>query len=290
MRDLWRGYELDRAGLAVLGTMKHTFKAIEPRFGDIPGDGITIADCRAHTEERRKKGIKNGTINTELGHLRMVLLWARDHGLISNAPKIERPQKPAPKDRHLEKHEAVRLIAAAKAPHVQLAIHLMLATAARVSAILELKWDRVDFNKRQIYLRDPDDPTRRKGRAVVPINDTLYAALKSARSLAASDYVVEWAGGPVKSLKRGIATAAREARLDFVTPHVCRHSAAVWMAEGGRSMSEIAQYLGHNDSKITERVYARFSPSHLREAASTLELGFNIVPTCSMLPKEENKG
>ena len=44
------------------------------------------------------------------------------------------------------------------------------------------------------------------------------------------------------------------------------------MAEAGHPMSEIAQYLGHADSRITERVYARYSPSHLRRAADALEI------------------
>jgi integrase len=44
------------------------------------------------------------------------------------------------------------------------------------------------------------------------------------------------------------------------------------MAEEGVPMQQIAQYLGHNDSSTTERVYARFSPDYLREAAKALNL------------------
>jgi len=44
------------------------------------------------------------------------------------------------------------------------------------------------------------------------------------------------------------------------------------MAEAGISMSEIAQYLGHSDSTITERVYAKYSPEYLKTAASALEV------------------
>ena len=32
------------------------------------------------------------------------------------------------------------------------------------------------------------------------------------------------------------------------------------MAEAGVPMSVIAQYLGHSDSRLTERVYAQYSP------------------------------
>lgn len=36
-------------------------------------------------------------------------------------------------------------------------------------------------------------------------------------------------------------------------------------------MSEIAAYLGHSDSLITERIYAKFSPGYLAQAAKALE-------------------
>jgi site-specific recombinase XerD len=84
--------------------------------------------------------------------------------------------------------------------------------------------------------------------------------------------VIEWAGKRVKSLKRGIKTARAEARNSkTVSPHVLRHSAAVHMAEEGRSMEEIDQSLGHSDINVTRKIYARFSPSYLKEAAAALE-------------------
>jgi len=43
------------------------------------------------------------------------------------------------------------------------------------------------------------------------------------------------------------------------------------MAEAGVPMSEIAQYLGHSSTNVTERVYARFSPDYLRKAAAALD-------------------
>ena len=44
------------------------------------------------------------------------------------------------------------------------------------------------------------------------------------------------------------------------------------MAEAGVPMAKIAQYMGHSDSRITERVYARFAPEHLKDAASDVGL------------------
>lgn len=290
VNDLWQAYTLDKDGRAVLATMQHTWKALKERFGTRDGESLTKDDCRAHTNDRRQSGIADGTIHTELGHLRTVLVWAEKNKLIGKAPEIERPSKPDPKDRHLTRDEAQRILAAAKTPHLKTAIHLMLGTAARITAILELTWDRVDFERRLIYLRDPTDKVKRKGRAIVPINATLLTALREAKAGALTEHVVEWAGQPVKSLKRGIATAASNAKVEDVSAHVFRHTAAVWMAEAGVPMEEISQYLGHSNVEITRRVYARYSPEHLRKAASALEFGLYVVPPGSIEPVNKNAG
>nr|WP_321456264.1 tyrosine-type recombinase/integrase [uncultured Cohaesibacter sp.] len=104
------------------------------------------------------------------------------------------------------------------------------------------------------------------------MNDTVYHALLEAKSKAMTEHVITWGDKPVKSLKRSLATASAKAGLKRVTAHLLRHSAAVWMAEEGNSMSEIAQFLGHSDSRITEKVYAKYSPDYLRKTAKATEL------------------
>jgi len=270
--DLWAGYTRDREGRAVLETMKHTWKALEARFGPLEGEAVSIADCRAHVAARAKAGRSDGTIHTELGHLRMVLKWAETHQLIQRAPAIERPAKPEPKSAYLTRPEVAGMIDAAHAPHVRLAILLLIGTGARVTAALELTWDRVDFERRMIHLRNPFDKTRRKGRASVPINGKLTAALQEAHKGAQTPFVVEWAGKPVKSIKRGLRYAGTAVNRPDVSAHMLRHSAAVWLAEDGHSMDEISQFLGHGNSRITASTYARYSPDHLRSLAASLEI------------------
>ncbi|MFD2235950.1 tyrosine-type recombinase/integrase [Aureimonas populi] len=262
----------DREGRAVLKTMDCTWGVLKPRFGPLTADQITIALCRQHTKERQAAGISDGTIHTELGHLRTVLKWAEAHRLIDRAPAIERPAKPEPKSDYLTRAQVARMIECAKVPHIALAIRLLIGTGGRVTAALELTWDRVDMVRKLIHLRNPFDKARRKGRATVPINDSLMEALKEAKTGALSPYVIEYGGMPVQSIKRGIKAAAAAAKQPNVSPHVFRHSAAVWMAEAGHSMSEIAQYLGHADSRLTERVYSRYSPDHLRKLAASLDV------------------
>lgn len=268
--QIWQDYLAERQGRAVAKTMGYTGKAILPHFGALRPDQITTEHCRAYASKRRKAGIKDGSIWTELGHLRTALQWAQKTRRIEHAPFIERPQKPAPKERYLTRREIDRLLAAPCEPHIKLAMLLMLSTAGRVSAILELTWDRVDMERGLINLRTSENTTR-KGRAVVPMNSGLRAALQEAREAALSDHVVEWAGKPVKSIRKGIVSVAERAEVPNVSPHVFRHTSAVHMAEAGVPMSEISQYLGHSNASITERVYARYSPDHLRKAADVVD-------------------
>jgi integrase len=273
VKEIWNAFIADRDGRAIIATMVHTWKAIEHRFGALDGDAITVDDCRAHTSARRKAGIKDGTISTELGHLRMVLRWAEKRRQIDRASYIERPTPPARKEVHLTRAQCRALICAATMPHIRLYIVLALATGARNEALLDLTWKRCDFDRGLIDLRNPEINRPHKGRVIVPMNRTIRAALTEARDGALSDHVIEWAGEPIKSVKKGIKASARAAGIKTVSvsPHIFRHSAAVHMAEAGISIEVIAQYLGHEDVSVTRKKYARYSPTYLREAAAALE-------------------
>ena len=44
------------------------------------------------------------------------------------------------------------------------------------------------------------------------------------------------------------------------------------MAEAGVPVSEVAQYLGHTNTRITESTSARYSPEYLKGAARALDV------------------
>lgn len=269
--ELWQLYREEKTGRRIATSMEFEWRKMAPFFGNLRAEQVTTDHCRAYAEARRQMGKKDGTIWTELGHLRTVLRWAEAKRLVTFAPPIERPQKPAPKGRWLTVAEADRLIDAAKEHHIRLAILLMLETAGRIGAILELTWERIDFETGHINLRTTDTGPR-KGRAAVPMNPALRGALQRARDNALTEHVIEWAGKPVESIKTGFQRAVKDAGLGKdVTPHTLRHTAAVHMAQAGRPMSRIAQYLGHSSTSVTEKVYARYAPDHLREEAAVLD-------------------
>lgn len=247
-------------------SMVTAWRALQPYFAHVRPDQISRDMCRTYTDERRKGGVKNGTIIKDLGVLKAALRWAgRTDGAV-----FDMPPTPPPRDVYLTRAEFSRLMDACELPHIKLFILLALSTAGRASALLELTWDRVDMERGQIRLSAGE--RGRKGRATVPMTKSVRTALEAAAKARESHYVIEWSGQRVKSVKRAFATACRNAGLSGISPHVMRHTAAVWMAEDGIGMEEIAQFLGHSDPRVTYRVYARFSPNYLRKAATALEI------------------
>lgn len=244
--------------------LREAWKALAPTFGHLPPRQIDRALCRDYA---RLRGVSAGTLRKELSALRAALRWHDP-----NTPAVfEMPPNPQPRDRHLTRDEVRRLIDATRAHHLELFIRLAIHTAARKTAILSLQWRAVDFTRGEIRLGHVQ---RGKGRATVPITDSIRPYLETAYEACESkeEWVIEWGGRRVKDIKKGFAAACQAAGLEGVTPHVLRHTAAVWMAEAGVSMDEIAQYLGHTNPSVTYRVYARYSPAYLRRAARALEL------------------
>lgn len=226
---------------------------------------------RRYVTERR---VAAGSVLREAGILRAALSWAVEHQWITKAakPEISNPvPTPQPRDRWITRDEARRLLAACHMPHVRLFVMLGIMTAARHGAILELKWAQVNLDQLVIdYGRGHGN----KRRAVVPINAELEQALKAGKALACSEFVIEYRGEPLKSIKNGFQLACRRAGLKGVTAHVLRHSAATWMAMDAVPMREIARLLGDREATV-DRVYAKHSPSYLRRAANAVRLGLN---------------
>lgn len=243
------------------------WKAAKPFWGNLPV--VRVDEGSATSYRERRAHCKPITVRNELAVIRAALNWAEKRQLIKKAPFIQMPKLTSTPVGHLTKAEFRKVLDAAVAPHIALFLKVAVGTGARTNAILDLTWDRVYFDKRLIELNPRDRVQTSKYRATVPMNDQLFAALKEAKEGAMSDYVIEHGRDRVASIKKGFAAACQRAGVK-ATPHMMRHSAAVWMAEAGTPMAQIARFLGHTDSAITERVYAKFSPTFLAGAAEAL--------------------
>ena len=198
--------------------------------------------------------------------LRACLRW--HYG--KDAPQIVAPPPSKPRDRFITKEQRETLLEAIETPHVRLFVILALTTGARMSAILDLTWERVDLDTGTIDFNPAGRDITNKRRTVVPINEQARKALDEARKGAMTDYVIEYAGKRVLSVKKAVAAASRRSGVPC-SPHVFRHSAARWMAEADVSMERIAQYLGHTSTRVTYATYARFSPRFMADAKAALD-------------------
>ena len=246
-------------------SLVQNWKALRPHFEELRPDEVTREKCRDFQKVRGN--VASGTINKNLRILRAGLNWHL--GEKANPAVFEFLPEDEPRDRWLDRDEFKRLLDAAVAPHVKLFLHLAIATAARKSAILELTWPQIRWKNEEIWLgRKPNG----KKRATVPTTDRVKAELEIAYEARTSDYVIEYGGQRLKDVRHAFNRAVTRAGITDFTIHDLRHTAAVWMCGDGISMEKISTYLGHTRIDITRNIYAKYQPSHLRDAAAALEV------------------
>lgn len=263
--DLWPSYVADRQReVARKDRFDSLWKALGPHFGHRLGNAITRDDCRAYYQARKKAGKSNSTVKTELEFLRACL---RFH-LKKEAPSIWMPPDSKPRDRFLTPEERDRLLAKIDTPHVKLFVILALSTGSRMTALLDLTWDRVDLDVGTVDLNPAGREITNKRRTTVKLTDRAIEALREAKPAALSDHVIEYDGKPVKSIKKAVRAAAARAKV-LCSPHVFRHTSGVWMANADVPMEKIAQRLG-TTLRIAEKHYARYSPSYQQDASEAL--------------------
>ena len=214
----------------------------------------------------------NGTIQRDLGAVRAAIRYAWKNGEISEVPPIRSVPSPPPRQRYLSAEEANRLITACQTPHLTLFVTMALHTLQRPGAILDLTVEQIDLERRRIDFNPPQRERTRKGRAVVPITNTLMPLLEDAMAHSVSGFVIEWDGKPIRNVITAFRRARRQAGLGAdVSPYTLRHTGATLLAAKGVPMRQIAGMLGHTDSKTTEAHYAKHSPDFMGEACTALD-------------------
>lgn len=242
------------------------WRVLQPHFGHRLGRAITKDDCRAYYDARKAANKSDSTVRTELAYLRACLNFHFPH----DAPAIWMPPPSKPRNHWLKKSQVARILELTETPHVRLYIILAITTASRMSAILGLTWDRVDFENRTIDFLPPGRIKTNKGRTIVPINDRAMIALQEAFAARLGDHVIEDNGKPIAHVRHALKNAGDRAGV-HCSAHVFRHTAGVWMAQANIPMEKISQYMAHTTVIVTERHYARFSPSYMRDASAALD-------------------
>lgn len=248
---------------------------------DFYGDA-TVSEALDISEQERflkyltiDKGVSANTAHRIVAVGSAALKWSWKRGMLESVPYIMFPKqtKGAPLGRPLEVDELRRLLAATKSPHMRTFILLMIGTAARPDAVMDLTFDRCDFERRLIILNPADREQTKKYRPTVRMPENLVDHLRKLAEQPKCEYVVSYKSAPIVSTKKAWRLLRTAAELDDrVQPYSLRHTMARWLRAQSVPAWEVAAQLGHKQKSVsTTEIYAPFDPAYLSNSVVAID-------------------
>jgi integrase len=255
-----------------------------PRLGRRQLALITADDIAELTRDLHLETLAPWTIKGILGTLSCVFSYAYRRGLIGSHPfeRLERDERPHPltrEQRVLSRAEIVRLLTACPQRYRSL-LATAVYTGMRLSELLALGWDDVDFAAGVIHVRyqlargrhavPPHrvPPKTRASLREIPLLPQLAAVLRehkrSSRFTAGSDYVFATTRGTPylhhNVSKRVLRRAAAKVSLDWDGQRVCFHDlrhtfASHLIIDIGLDVVQVSRILGHARTSMTLDTY-----------------------------------
>jgi integrase len=192
--ELWMVYDVKHVEhIASPASARICWKNLSSHFGAMRPAEIDQTTVDEYEQKRAGGKIGNpaisSTVRKELACLRAMLNWhvapARGKKRLLeriDVPVFDLPDERAPRDRWLSKAEIAKLFGsfdpAERMCRVERFLWLALETAARKQAILDLTWDRVDFETGMVHYALPGQKQTKKRRVSVPISKTLHPVLE----------------------------------------------------------------------------------------------------------------
>jgi integrase len=251
---------------------------------------ITRRHINDYVLQRKMAGVGNRTANYDVLALSNCLKFAKEEGWLSDKLPTEgykRLKYVAPKRPLFTKEQLDHLCRVAtqknadgtpKYRNGELladAIRFMRTTGARVTSALSTRWSDVDWQQRQVHLRN----TKYDRNVVVDFSDELESVLKEmyARRLPDSDCMFPAASdeaGSIGSLRGTFEKVREEAGLPNLHFHDTRHFFASACVASGVDFMTISRWLGHGDGgMLVGRVYGHISNEHAQRAAKKVTFG-----------------
>ncbi len=150
--------------------------------------------------------------------------------------------------------------------YAAMAIRLLLLTGCRKSEILNLRWDHVHLEAREMRLADGKTGPRR-----VQLSPAAAAALACIPRVEGNPHVIPGMrpGSRMSDLQRPWMRIRDRAGLGDMRLHDCRHSFASRALALGESLPAISRLLGHSQMQTTAR-YAHLARDSVHEAAERI--------------------
>ncbi|MBA4111529.1 MAG: integrase [Leptothrix sp. (in: Bacteria)] len=142
----------------------------------------------------------------------------------------------------------------------------LLSTGARLNEALQATHSQIDATNR-IWRIPAANSKSGRGR-VVPLNDSALYVLAQLGNEHSHLFINKKTKLPYTTIMKVWDRLRTTAGVPHIRIHDLRHGYASLLINGGRSIYEVSQILGHADVKVTQR-YAHLSNKTLQEAANT---------------------
>lgn len=260
-----------------------------PVFGKRKVNSITKAEVLSFRSTLAKvpghhdKLLSAKTINEIVGSLKAILDEAADRYEFNSPTERIKRLKVQKKDIHPFSLEQVRAILENVREDYHSYMTVRFFTGMRSGELHGLKWKYIDFERRQILIRE----TFTKGRMEytktdgsqreIHMSEAVYLALKAQEesSRTVSEYVFcNRNGQPLDNKNftdRVWYPMLRYLGLALRRPYQTRHTAATLWLASGESPEWIATQLGHTSTEMLFRVYSRYVPNLTRNDGSAFE-------------------
>jgi integrase len=202
-----------------------------------------LASDVATLKTQRLLEVSSSTVRRELNLLSSLFEIAKHEWggttLVNPVTAVKRPPDSLPRDRRLTPCEKDRLLSEAKRSGnttLHIAIVIALETAMRQGEILKLKWLDVDFDKRQIIVRDTKNGSNR----VVAMSSSLKGHLTAVQKPTDCLFEITSSG-----LQHAFKRLVRQLQMHDLRFHDLRHEAISSLFEMGLSVPEVQLMSGH---------------------------------------------
>tara|TARA_B100001989_G_scaffold250928_1_gene229024 strand:- start:2628 stop:3878 length:1251 start_codon:yes stop_codon:yes gene_type:complete len=147
-------------------------------------------------------------------------------------------------------------------PYITAAIRLLILTGARRNEIITLKWEYVDFERKQMRL-----PESKTGEKVIHLSAPALQLLSEIPRIEGNPYVIcgKNEGEHLVNIKDPWGKIRKSAGLGDVRLHDLRHNFASIGLASGMHLKVIGTLLGHKNIKTTDR-YAHLANDPLQTA------------------------
>ena len=267
---------------------------IGSRFGKKIPEEIITADIDTFKAESLKAGKSEGTIQRVISQLRAIINFGVKRALCPPLQPgrlvIESIRVDGQRTEALTEEQLGKLLEALDAEPDQDAaalIRLAMVTGMRKGALLALRWDDCDFERKIITLRG--ESAKKGTTEYIPMSDAAHSILLNI-SRTNSMFVFPGKNGEKRTDFRRIARRVKKnAGLpeDFRPLHGLRHAYASFLASSGKvDLYTLQKLLTHSSPQMTQR-YAHLADEAMKRAADVADLILSNTPF-KFVKKENN--